>query len=265
MDNFELPTNMQYTLAEMSGIVSDLTHLQVPGGSAAAISIVDLHGMILTNVQVQLIFWGSAWANNTSPSASTVFNAVQTILSGPYISKLAQYHRIVKGTMLGKPVIDPSNPPDPFSTDDVAQCILHLIAAGKVSKPEDEQHILYCVFLPVGVNFNQPGINGEHSYIYHISYNFPLDVDLDKMLFAWVMNDGMLDSITTISSHELVESCTDPDGSGIQVTPLDSNSWREIGDVYEGISDTLNGVNVQAYWSQSDGNCVIPGMLEDKE
>ena len=45
MDNFELPTNMQYTLAEMLGIVSDLTHLQVPGGSAAAISIVDLHGM----------------------------------------------------------------------------------------------------------------------------------------------------------------------------------------------------------------------------
>ena len=58
MDNFELPTNMQYTLAEMSGIVSDLTHLQVPGGSAAAISIVDLHGMILTNVQVQLNLLG---------------------------------------------------------------------------------------------------------------------------------------------------------------------------------------------------------------
>jgi len=264
MDNFELPTNIQYTLAEMVGIVRDLTHQQVPGSSAAGTNIVDLHGMILTNVQVQLIFWGPAWADNTSPSASAVFDAAQTILSGPYMSKLAQYRGIGKGTMLGKLVIDPSNPPDPFSTNDVAQCIIHLIAAGKVPKPEDDQSILYCVFLPVGVNFNQPDINGEHSYIYHISYSFPLDVDLDKILFAWVMNDGTLDSMTTIFSHELVESCTDPDGNGFQVTPLDPHSWHEIGDVCEGNSDVLNGVRVQAYWSQSDGNCVIPGLLEDK-
>ncbi len=27
---------------------------------------------------------------------------------------------------------------------------------------------------------------------------------------------------------------------------------------------TVNDVMVQAYWSQSDGNCVIPGLLEDK-
>lgn len=235
----------------------DLTHQQVPGGSAAGTSIVDLHGMILTNVQVQLIFWGSAWADNTSPSASTVFNAVQTILAGPYMSKLAQYRGIAEGTMPGKLVIDPSNPPDPFSTDDVAQRILHLIAAGKVPKSEDDQHILYCVFLPVGVSFDQPNINGIHSFIYHVSYNFPLDVDLDKVLFAWVMNDGTLDSMTTIFSHELVETCTDPDGNGFQVTPLDPNSWHEIGDM-------LNGVKVQAYWSQSDGNCVISGLLEYK-
>ncbi|MGZ3630400.1 MAG: hypothetical protein ACXWPS_04365 [Ktedonobacteraceae bacterium] len=70
--------------------------------------------------------------------------------------------------------------------------------------------------------------------------------------------------MTTIFSRELVESCTDPDGSGIQVTPLDPKSWHEIGDVCQGNSDMLNGVRVQAYWSQTDGNCVIPGLLEDK-
>jgi hypothetical protein len=34
---------------------------------------------------------------------------------------------------------------------------------------------------------------------------------------------------TTIFSHELVEVCTDPDGNGFQVTPLNPNNWHEIG------------------------------------
>jgi hypothetical protein len=240
--------------------VRELTHQPVPGSDASGTSIVDLNGMILTHVHVQLIFWGPDWAGNASPSANAVFNAVQAILSGPYMSKLSQYRGIANGTLLGKLVIDPSDPPNPFSTNDVAQCVLRLIAAGKVSKPEDDQQNLYCVFLPLGVNFNQPNINGEHSYIYNVSYSFPFDVDLDKVLFAWVINDGTLDSVTTIFSHELVEACTDPDGNGFQVTPLDPNSWNEIGDVCEGNSDTLDGIKVQAYWSQSDGSCVIPDL-----
>ena len=264
MNSFELPANVQYQLAQVSGIVRDLTHQPVPGSSAAGTNIVDTNGMVLNHVQVQLIFWGSDWAGNASPSANAVFEATQAILSGPYLSKLFQYREIGNGTMLGNLVIDPSNPPNPFSTNDVAQCILHLIAAGKVPEPEDDQQILYSVFLPIGVNFNQPNINGLHSFIYNASFNFPLDIDLDKVLFAWVINDGTLDSLTTIFSHELVEACTDPDGYGFQVTPLDPNSWHEIGDVCEGNSDMLNGVRVQAYWSQSDGNCVIPGLLEDK-
>ena len=64
------------------------------------------------------------------------------------MSKLSQYRSIGGGTMLGKLVIDPSNPPNPFSNNDIAQCVLRLIAAGKVPKPEDDQQILYCVFLP---------------------------------------------------------------------------------------------------------------------
>jgi len=264
MESFDLPTRIQYTLAEICGIVREITHQQPPGSNAAGTNIIDLHGLILTHAQVQLIFWGSAWTEDVTPSAAAVYNAAQTLLSGPYMSKLSQYRGIGNGTMHGNLVIDPSDPPNPFSNDNVAQCILRLIAAGKISKPEDDQQIVYCVFLPVGVNFNQPNINGMHSYIYNAHSSFPLDVDLDKVLFAWVMNDGTLDSVTTIFSHELVETCTNPDGNGFQVTPLNPNSWNEIGDVCEGNTGILNNVTVQAYWSQVDGNCVIPGLLEDK-
>ena len=91
MDHFELPANIQYTLAEMSGIVRNLTQQQVPASSAADTNIVDLHGLILTQVQVQLIFWGSAWAGNASPSANAVFDAAQTILSRPMMSRNVSY------------------------------------------------------------------------------------------------------------------------------------------------------------------------------
>jgi hypothetical protein len=67
---------------------------------------------------------------------------------------------------------------------------------------------------------------------------------------------------TQIFSHELVESCTDPEGDGILGNPgtcsFDDDSWCEIGDVCEGIFETVNGVSVQAYWSEEARKCVIP-------
>ena len=266
METEPVPVNLKYQLAPLSGIV----RAQAPqpastggdegAGSGQATGVTDLKGLLLTKVQVQLIFWGTKWGQ-ASPSTGDVTKAVQNILSGSYMQGLSQYRGIGPGTLLGTTVVTPSNPPQPFSSDDVAHFVLNLIATGKVPKPADGQQILYCVILPVGVSSNLPDVNGIHSYIYNVSYSFPLDVDLDKVFYAWVMNDGTLDGITVIFSHELAEACSDPDGNGIQVLPLNPNSWHEIGDVCEGISGVVNGVSVQAYWSQSSGACVIPGLL----
>ncbi len=265
METEPVPLNLKYQLASMSGIVkAQVTPRSAGGdegaGGGQASGVTDLKGMLLTKVQVQLIFWGTNWGQ-ASPSTGEVTKAVQNILSGPYMLGLSQYRGIGTGTLLGTTVVTSSNPPHPFSSDDVAHFVLNLIASGKVPKPGDDQQILYCVILPAGVSSNVPDVNGIHSYIYNVSYSFPLDVDIDKVFYAWVMNDGTLDGITVIFSHELVESCTDPDGNGIQVLPLSPNSWHEIGDVCEGISDAVDGVSVQAYWSQSNGACVIPGLL----
>ncbi|HKF35682.1 MAG TPA: hypothetical protein VKB35_02180 [Ktedonobacteraceae bacterium] len=266
METEPIPLNLKYQLAPLSGIV----RAQAPqpastggdegAGSGQATGVTDLKGLLLTKVQVQLIFWGTKWGQ-ASPSTGDVTKAVQNILSGSYMQGLSQYRGIGPGTLLGTTVVTPSNPPQPFSSDDVAHFVLNLIATGKVPKPADGQQSLYCVILPVGVSSNLPDVNGIHSYIYNVSYSFPLDVDLDKVFYAWVMNDGTLDGITVIFSHELAEACSDPDGNGIQVLPLNPNSWHEIGDVCEGISGVVNGVSVQAYWSQSSGACVIPGLL----
>src|SRR5438132_388077 len=46
-------------------------------------------GKTLTNVHVQLIFWGAWWTGN--PVATQVTNAVANLLAGPYMTYLAQY------------------------------------------------------------------------------------------------------------------------------------------------------------------------------
>jgi len=58
----------------------------------------DNGGPVMTNVQVQLIFWGSYWNNNTLVQA--VHGAVNNILTSTYMDGLAQYRGIGRGSLV---------------------------------------------------------------------------------------------------------------------------------------------------------------------
>src|SRR5579871_4010527 len=90
-------------LATSSGIVkSPAAGKQVTPapGAGAATTLVDNGGPILTNVHVQLIFWGTEWAGSPTPSATQVTNAVSNILAGPYMSALSQYRNVGRGSLV---------------------------------------------------------------------------------------------------------------------------------------------------------------------
>ena len=133
---------------------------------------------------------------------------------------------------------------------------------GACREPDDDSQLLYCVIMPVGVNNTTSGFVGEHTFFTYSDYDFPFDFDNDNAHFAWVTNNGTLDSVTRIFSHELVESATDPEGSAILGTPgtCAQSGWCEIGDVCS-TTGRLNGVLVQSYWSQRDGACIVPTGL----
>ena len=73
-------------------------------------------GAIISNVSLQLLFWGSAWNSNPLPPIGQVVNAVNSILQGPYLSGLGQYG-VGGGSLQGAWIVTGvGSPPEPSST-----------------------------------------------------------------------------------------------------------------------------------------------------
>jgi hypothetical protein len=110
---------------------------------------------------------------------------------------------------------------------------------------------VYGVVMPTWVLPGFTGWAGEH-------HSYPRSGQ--KIHYAWFTNAGDLGSITAIISHELVESATDPDGSGflgINRT-CDGPGWCEIADICESTWASIDGITVHAYWSNQANACIAP-------
>jgi hypothetical protein len=171
------------------------------------------------------------------------------------MNMLDQYQHVGNGVLDGTtsvttPVANsPADPPNPFSLNDVQTLISNLINSNKMPNPASDNQLLYCVVMPPGVNFTKGLIIGQHLF-------FPLG-ELN-VHYAWITNGGTLDSVTKVFSHELVESCTDPEGTAILGThgTCRGGGWCEIADVCEKFDGKVDNITVQSYWSQQQHKCV---------
>lgn len=231
-----------------------------PGDAASGQSIVN-GSLKLPYVYINLIFWGSEWNTPNPPvTSASIVAAVSNIRSGTYLHGLRQYGFI--NAWINKVITIPGNPPNPFTTTNIRDFVYGLIDDETLSEPDEEGFItqLHVVFTPSNISFTQPNpaqpINGFHSNFAWDDYDLG-DIDNSDYYYAWIQNNGTLNGITQVFSHELAEAITDPAGSGIQLVPSSPVNWNEIGDVCRSAA-ILNGVNVQSYWSQADQACIIP-------
>jgi hypothetical protein len=258
-------------LAGGSGVVPDVNLFgsgrQRPDGAGALApsspTFVDNGGRVLNQIHVWLLFWGRAWAADATPAASEVIAAVNAILNGQYMGGLTQYRGVARGSLGGALIVKESDPPDGFTNADVAEFVRQQMEIEAIPEPDDDPQAVYFVVPPAGVPAGIPNVVGEHSYFVYYDLadlDLPPDLDIANAYYAWVTNDGTLDTITTIFSHELVETCTDPNGDAIQGVPgsCSQDGWCEIGDVCTW-RDIRNAIMVQSYWSQTDGACILPG------
>jgi hypothetical protein len=225
----------------------------VPGPAGRHTRFADQHGPVLPTPQLYLIYWGTAWRPQAAatPTAAEVTGAVSTLIASGYLTGLSQYRGSGHGALRGSTLITSSDPPDRFTDDQVAAFIDAQLSAGTVPGPGPGNQTVYGVVMPTWVTPQSTGWAGEH-------HSYPRSGQ--KIHYAWFTNVGDLGSITAIISHELVESATDPDGSGflgIHRT-CDGPGWCEIADICESTWASIDGITVHAYWSNQANACIAP-------
>jgi len=224
------------------------------GASTGQTKFVDNHGPVLHRPQLHLIYWGSGWLPQAAPypTAEQVTAAVRIMLASNYLDGLAQYGGIGRGEVRGSTVFASTDPPVDFTDDHIEGFIDALLDAGTVPGPDADNQTVYGVVLPAGVGAEGSGWTAEHNYFTRAG---------QRIRYAWFTNAGNLAAITRLVSHELVESATDPEGSGIlgvQGT-CQGSGWCEVSDICMSSLAEVDGVAVQGYWSNRDGACVTPG------
>jgi hypothetical protein len=230
---------------------ASLTAAAAPEPGAA--KFVDRGGAILPAVQLYLIYWGSAWTH-TPPAAPTpdqITTAVQTVLDSSYLSGLAQYRGIGRGSVRGSAVITTSGPSPGFTDNDVSAFLAGQIDAGAVPGPDAGNQTLYAVIVPAGIHSGEGNLDGAHSYDKRQG---------QRIHYVWTADSGDLARATRITSHELVEAVTDPEGSAVRgaAGTCHDDGWCEIADVCSWAA-VLDGVTVSSYWSNLAQACVVPG------
>ncbi len=228
----------------------------VPGPAGRHARFADQHGPVLPTPQLYLIYWGTAWMPQAAatPTAAEVTGAVSTPMASGYLTGLTQYRGSGHGALRGSALITSSDPPDRFTDDQVAAFIDAQLNAGTVPGPDPDNQTVYGVVMPTWVTPESTGWAGEHN-----SYTR----SGQKIHYAWFTNVGDLGSITAIISHELVESATDPGGSGFLGVnrTCDGPGWCEIADICESTWASIDGITVHAYWSNQANACIAPSSL----
>ena len=221
-------------------------------------------GPVGSGLPVELLFWGDWWNSAEGVGRRTlIIDRTQALLASDYFSELKQYG-VDRPHWRGARTVTKPGPPGAFNSNDDQQAVPDLIddlIDDDVFPDPDDEKIAFIVFMPKG--FTQSiGANGAHTKDYN--YTFPWDEDWYWV--AWVRSFGVdtgedpEDALRTMS-HELVEMLSDPESDAWYAGNAQTG---EIGDAAVsspgGTKQTawVNGVHVQAYWSNQYGATVIP-------
>jgi hypothetical protein len=224
------------------------------------------NGPLLTNVQVQVIFWGADWSQPAQAALIPQLNQFfDVVLVSSLIDVLTQYsvpgRQIGHGSRIGSTVISTSEPgggTGEVTDAQVQQALQGWINAGTV--PEANANTLYFVYLPPNVVATDS--QGDGSCTQMCGYHWFIGGTNPQIYYAVMPYPGcsgctgslsLIEALTSTSSHELCEAITDPQPwSG-----WNDSTNGEIGDICAWQTATVGGFTVQKEWSNSQGACVV--------
>lgn len=209
-------------------------------------------GAIVGTAKLQLLFWGDFWTNASNPSLNDLQKAAAEILASPYLSELNQYG--FQGLTLNEPmiVVEPGPPFPHFDGGDVKGMVWNLIDDGRFPEPGEEGgRIIYMVLAPQGTVYDHGGDPGAHGAAVEGLF------DRDTAWVAWVNHD-VIDGMTAVFTHELVETITDPEPHSGWSAPSFDDDDNEVVDICFNQVGPESGYAVAAYYSNRLKACVVP-------
>jgi hypothetical protein len=233
--------------------------------SAGAASLSYGQGPLLTSVQVYTIFWGADW--QTAPDSSLIDQLnrfFDAILASSVIDLLAEYgvagQSIGHGSRIGSNVIatEPGAGTGNVNDNDIQQALQGWMTAGLI--PAQTANSLYFVYLPPNVTVTGPN-NAGASCSQFCGYHWYAAAS-PNIYYAVVPYPGcasclggmaQLDALTSVCSHELCESITDPE----PWTGWNDPNNGEIGDICAWQTASVAGYTVQKEWSNTQGACAV--------
>jgi hypothetical protein len=221
-------------------------------------------GTVLTNVQVQPVFWGAAWRQESVVARLNHFFSF--IVTSCFINMLNEYsvagQIIGPGSALSSLLLTDPEPGGGANTIDdsaIQQQIDSWVSAGTLPSGANA---VYFVFLPPGVTVTtQWGSSCSTLCGYHFSspnnHVYAVIPFVDQCYGC--AQSTQLDTFTAIASHELAEAITDPIWSASQGGTgwWDDVSGEEIGDFCLGNFVRLGGFLVQRVWSNRQNACAF--------
>jgi hypothetical protein len=244
-------------------------------------------GNLLFHVEVQGVYLGSAWQNNSSLFQSTgQYEAyLGDIVNSGYFDMLSDtgpgHYAIGRGSSTPGVIIPKSLNSNFFLQDSTIRSTLQTyITNGSLASPDANR--LYVVFVEpdIAVQMGQGGAESIHNFLgYHGAYagrsasGFAADIRYAIITYpnGRVHNAGVpgltpFQDATEVASHEIVEAATDPDVNYKTLGWYDDDYNEEISDLANARYGTYHGYVVQFQVDQhdrpifpSDGNTTQTG------
>ena len=215
-------------------------------------------GPLMTNAQVFVAFWGTAWQQPAFAAMIPEINKFfDYVLTSPLLDQLAEYsvpdYSIQHGKRIGSVALTTPDVPKTVEDSAIQQMIQQQISAGRF--PPATLNVLYFVFLPSGVTVTQGGSASCKAFC---GYHDAISNDVFYAVMPFPDCSGCasglssFEALTVTASHELCEAITDPvPGEGWY-----DNQNGEIGDICAWQTKKVGSYTVQKEWSNKAGECI---------
>jgi MYXO-CTERM domain-containing protein len=244
-------------------------------------------GRVLPSVKVQAVYWGSGVSPTVTGGIGGFFTSVT---NSRHFDWLKEYdtninaqdglagsnEHIGRGHYAGATTITPSVGGNFLDDSDIQQELDSKISSGALPAPD--ANTLYVTFFNPSTIITLQGQQscqafcGYHNTFLHNGQStfYAVIPDPASCGGACDFTANRFDSVTLISSHELVEAVTDAE-VGLATDYARPMAWMdqangEIGDICVGIQDTIVGYVVQQEWSNQLNSCITfnPAVPEPK-